>query len=73
MVTDGAYTYCGEHCVMYRIAKLLCCMPETNIAFHANYTSIIKKKEGGTWVALLFKHPTLDFCSDHGAPHGALH
>lgn len=41
MVTDGDYTYCGEHCIMYRIVESLCCTPEMNITLYVNYTSII--------------------------------
>ena len=42
MVTDGDYTYQGQHCMMERIVKSLCCAAETNRTLHVNYTSIIK-------------------------------
>lgn len=38
LVTDDNYTYCGEHCVMYRVDS-----PESDIALHVTYTSIKKK------------------------------
>lgn len=40
MLTDRDYTYCGEHCVMCRIAESTCCTVETNITLYVNYTSI---------------------------------
>lgn len=40
MVIDGNYTYQGEHCIMYEIAKLLCYTPETDITLYINYTPI---------------------------------
>lgn len=42
MLTDGNYTDCGEHFVMYIVVKSLCCGPETNIILYINYTSIKK-------------------------------
>ena len=45
MVTDGNYTYCDKHFMMYIIVKSLCCTPETNIIFFISHTSIKKKKE----------------------------
>lgn len=55
MVTDGHYTYTyiytytlihGEHNIMYKIVKLSCYTPETNIILHVNCTSIIFLKIG---------------------------
>ena len=42
MMTDGNYTYCGDHFVMFIIVKSLCCTPDTNIILHVNYTSMEK-------------------------------
>lgn len=42
-MTGGDYTY-GEHSTMYRIVESRCCIPETNITFYVNYTSIKKVK-----------------------------
>lgn len=39
MVRDGNYNY-GEHRITYRVVKLLCCTPKTNVT--VNYTSIKK-------------------------------
>ena len=33
MVTDGDYTYSGEHGVIHRIVEPMCCMLETNILY----------------------------------------
>ena len=44
MVTGSDYT-CGEHWVMYRIVRSLCCAPKTSIPLYVNYTSIIKIKK----------------------------
>ena len=44
MVTVGDHTYYGEHRVMQRIVKSVCCTPETNIILYVNYTSIKKCK-----------------------------
>lgn len=38
--TDDDLTYCGEHCVIYRIVESLCCAPEINITLYVNYSSI---------------------------------
>ena len=43
MVTDGNYTYQGEHFIIYINVKSLCCTPETNIILYANCTKIEKK------------------------------
>ena len=43
-MTEGEYTYHGEHCIMYRIVKSLCHVPKTNITLIFNYTSIINFK-----------------------------
>lgn len=43
MVTDIDYTYFGEHSTVSRIAETLYCIPETNVTFHVNYTSLKKK------------------------------
>lgn len=40
MVTLGNYTY-GEHRAIQRTVKSLCCISETKIILHVNYTSII--------------------------------
>ena len=32
---------------MYTNIESLCCIPETNIMLHVNYTSIFKKKAAG--------------------------
>ena len=39
MVTDGNQTQSGDHFVMYKNIKSLCCTFEMNIIFYANYTS----------------------------------
>lgn len=44
MVTDGNYVY-GEHCIMHRIVKSLCCAPETNVTLYVNCILIIKIKK----------------------------
>ena len=45
MLTDGNYTYPGEH--YKKIIKFLYCAPETNLTMPANYTGIkIKIGEG---------------------------
>ena len=41
---DGCYT-CDEQSVMYKLVKLLCCTPETNVTLCVNYTSIIKRRK----------------------------
>lgn len=45
IVTDGNWTYCGDHFVMYTNIKSLSCTPEINAILHANYSSIKEKKE----------------------------
>ena len=40
MVTDGNYTYCGEHWVMCRIVESLCGTPEINTALYINSMGI---------------------------------
>ena len=45
MVTDGDYTYSGEHWIIYNIVESLCCTPETKITSYVNYISILKEKE----------------------------
>ena len=42
MVTHDKYIYHGEHYVIYRIFKSLCCTPETNVTLYVNDTSISK-------------------------------
>lgn len=42
-MTNGYYTYYGEHSVMYRTIESLGCTPEVNITLHIIYTSILKK------------------------------
>ena len=42
MVTDGNYT-CGEYSITYRTMESLCCIPETNVTFCVNHSSIIKR------------------------------
>ena len=37
-VTDNNYTYGGEHCIIYRNVKSLCCIPEANITLWVNST-----------------------------------
>ena len=44
MVTEGNYTYCSEHFVMYAIVESLCCTSETNIILYGTYTSIKTSK-----------------------------
>ena len=45
MVTDGNYTHCGEHWVMYRIVESLYCTPETNTTLYVTHIiSIFLKK-----------------------------
>lgn len=43
MVTDGDYTYRGEHFVMYIVVESLCCASEANIILYINY---FNKKTG---------------------------
>jgi len=43
-VTDGSYI-CGEHSLMHRVVKSLCCTLETNVTLCVNYISILKKEE----------------------------
>lgn len=43
MMTDGNYTYHGEHIVTYIIVEPVSCSPETNIILFVNYTSIKKR------------------------------
>ena len=43
MLTDGNYTYCGEHYVMYRTIKSPCGRPETNVTLYVNHISVTKK------------------------------
>lgn len=40
MVTDGDYTYHGEHYRMHRLVESVRRTPETNIILHINFTSI---------------------------------
>ena len=40
-LTDGNYTYCGEHCSMYGIVSSLSCTSETNITLYVGCISII--------------------------------
>lgn len=40
MVTDGSYTYRGEHSVTYRVVESLWCVPETDATLCVNHTSI---------------------------------
>lgn len=44
MVTDGNQIYCGHYFVMYTNIES-CCIPETNVRFYVNSTSIKKKKK----------------------------
>ena len=44
-MTDGNYTYCGEHCIMQRIVESLCGKPEINLTFYVNYISTKKEKK----------------------------
>lgn len=44
MVTEIDYTHHGEHCMMYRIAKSLCCTPDTNMTLYINSISVGKNK-----------------------------
>ena len=43
-MTDN-YTYYGEHFIVYVIVESLCCIPETNVGLHVNYTSIKKNRK----------------------------
>ena len=43
MVTDGNYTYYGEHFIMYVNVESLYYTPETNVILHNNYSSIKSK------------------------------
>lgn len=45
MVTEGNYTYCDEHFIMFIIVDSLCCTPETNILLYVNYTSLLKNEK----------------------------
>lgn len=40
MITDGDYTYCGDHFVTYIIVESLCYIPATNTGLCVNYTLI---------------------------------
>ena len=42
MVTDGIYTYPGDHFEMYRTIESICCVMGTNIVL---YRSIILQKQ----------------------------
>lgn len=53
MVTFGNYSYWGEHCVTYIIAKSRPYTPETNITVCVNYTSN-KNRDGVTGTGLSF-------------------
>lgn len=46
MVIDGSHT-CGEYRIVYRVAELLCCVPENNVTSYVNYTQIMKKRKRG--------------------------
>lgn len=50
MVTDGD-TYHGGHWGMYRIVKLLYCIPKTNVTLYVNHTLIIHFLKG-CWVEI---------------------
>ena len=42
--TNGNQTNCGDHFVMYRNIKSLCCVPGTTIVLQVNYTSKTNKQ-----------------------------
>lgn len=42
MVTDGNYTYSGDHYTVHKNVKSFWCMPETNLILYVS-----KKKGGG--------------------------
>lgn len=37
---DVIWTYCGDHFPIYKNTDSSCCIPEPNIMFYINYTSI---------------------------------
>ena len=39
-MTDGKWSYCGDHFIRYRIIESLCDIPETNINVYVGYNSI---------------------------------
>ena len=43
MVTNGNQTQCGDHFVMYRNIKSLCCAPGADVVLQVNYTSKTKE------------------------------
>lgn len=43
-VTDGDYTYCGDHFTVYRNVESLCCIHDINVILHVDYTSIKNMK-----------------------------
>lgn len=45
-MTDGSHT-CGEHSIMNRAAKSLCCVLETktNVISYVNHIQIMKKRK----------------------------
>lgn len=45
MVTDGNYSHCGDHVVIYRNAKSLCCVLGTNTWCRSIIPQVFKRKE----------------------------
>lgn len=45
-MTDGNYTYYGEHCIMYRI--IITSVPETNTTLYINYKQYFFKLKKNT-------------------------
>lgn len=43
MMADGNYTYHGEHFIVYRIVKSLCCTPKTN--YYVLYQLYVNEKK----------------------------
>lgn len=64
MVKDGDYTFYGSR-VMYKIVKLLCCIPETDIKNMSSTLQLKKKKSPSLslpsfwWLPAVLRFPRL--------------
>lgn len=45
MVTDGNYSHCGDHVVINRNTKSLCCVPGANTWCRSIIPQFLKRKE----------------------------
>ena len=44
-MTDGNQAYHGDHFIMYKNIKLLCCKPKTNITLYVSYNLNKERKK----------------------------